>query len=149
LPNGTPASPTKPVSTPTPSRSDILRAILSSCSTIIGTDEINATDLLSDVGIDSLSASELRAAIQHEFGVSLPIQAAFDCPTADALASRVSAILSDMHHHRSTTVVNNHPSRRGDTNPHRNARPPPRVFIVGISLSLALCFVYYFFFVFR
>lgn len=148
-PNGTPASPTKPVSTPTPtptpSRSDILRAILSSCSTIIGTDDINATDLLSDVGIDSLSASELRAAIQHEFGVSLPIQAAFDCPTADALASRVSAALSDARRHRSTTVVHNHPSRRrGDTNPHRNARRPlHRIFIVGIvSLALALCFIY-------
>lgn len=143
LPNGTSSTPTKPVSTP--SRCDILRAILSSCSTIIGTDEINATDLLSDVGIDSLSASELRTAIQHEFGVSLPIQAAFDCPTADALASRVSAILSDMHRHRSTAVVNNQPSR-GDTNPHRNYRPLPRVFVVGIGLSLVLFFIYFVFF---
>ena len=153
LTNETPPMTTKPVSPSTPSRSDILSVILSSCSTIIGigTDEINAADLLSDVGIDSLSASELRAAIQHEFGVSLPIQAAFDCPTADALASRVFAALSDA---RRSTFVNNQPPR-GDTDPHhdrcgRQSRHLlPSVFIAGIALSLAFVFVFVFVFFLR
>jgi hypothetical protein len=56
---------------------------------ITGISSFAGGDALADLGMDSLAAAELRAAIQNEFGIFLPIHAAFECPTADALASYI------------------------------------------------------------
>jgi len=71
---------------------DVQRRVRALCSKIIGT-EIDAQTALADCGVDSLAAAELRSAIQHEFAIHLPITAAFDCPSADALGAFVFARL--------------------------------------------------------
>lgn len=53
------------------------------------------------VGLDSLGALELRARLQHEFGIPLPATLAFDAPTPRDVADVVCAALSrpGMSHH--------------------------------------------------
>ena len=46
---------------------------------------------LQQAGLDSLGAVELRNAIGGKFGIDLPATAAFDYPTASALAAYISA----------------------------------------------------------
>ena len=74
---------------PLESLESIQRKIYAHCSRITGASSIAGGDALVDLGMDSLAAAELRAAIQNEFGMLLPIHAAFECPTADALASYI------------------------------------------------------------
>ena len=63
------------------------------CATIVGT-LVEPDAPLTDCGIDSLGAAELRSAIQHEFAVVLPVAVAFECPTTNALGAFVHKELS-------------------------------------------------------
>ena len=63
------------------------------CATIVGT-LVEPDAPLTDCGIDSLGAAELRSAIQHEFAVVLPVTVAFECPTTNALGAFVHKELS-------------------------------------------------------
>ena len=63
--------------------------IKSECARIVGSENVSGAEFLSEMGMDSLSAAELRAAIQNDFALTLPLAAAFECPTADALAAYV------------------------------------------------------------
>lgn len=79
-----------PRAPPPESRETIRRTIRAHCARIIGVDTISGHETLTDLGMDSLTASELRAAIQTNFGLALPVAAAYECPTADALAEYVA-----------------------------------------------------------
>lgn len=47
--------------------------------------------VLQQAGLDSLGAVDLRNAVSAKFGIDLPAIAAFDYPTASALAGHLSA----------------------------------------------------------
>ncbi len=72
----------------------IQHKVKSECARIVGSENVSGTELLSEMGMDSLSAAELRAAIQNDFALTLPLAAAFECPTADALAAYVHREIS-------------------------------------------------------
>ena len=72
----------------------IQHKVKSECARIVGSENVSGTELLSEMGMDSLSAAELRAAIQNDFAPTLPLAAAFECPTADALAAYVHREIS-------------------------------------------------------
>jgi len=59
------------------------------CARILGVDAIIGSEALSNLGMDSLAAAEVRSALQSDFGLLLPIHAAFECPTPDSLAEYV------------------------------------------------------------
>ena len=71
------------------SSDEVRRKVISKCAKIVGNPNMRGDEQFTDLGMDSLAAAELRATIQHEFGVVLPIEAAFECPTANALAAYI------------------------------------------------------------
>ena len=59
----------------------------------MGTD-LAADQPLMEAGLDSISAVELRNAVNTDFGLELPATATFDYPSVDALAGFVASRLA-------------------------------------------------------
>jgi myxalamid-type polyketide synthase MxaC len=55
--------------------------------------QVGARQRLFDLGLDSLTAVELRRRLERDFGLSLPVTAAFDYPTPEALAGYLAGQL--------------------------------------------------------
>ena len=67
----------------------VLAAVLAIVSAISGLD-ITPDESMAESGMDSLTAVELRTKLEATFGVKIPIAAAFEYPTARALAGYVA-----------------------------------------------------------
>ncbi len=59
---------------------------------------------LEQAGLDSLGAVDLRNAIGSKFGIEVPATAAFDYPTASALAGHISARVAPSQVPHTSTV---------------------------------------------
>ena len=103
------------------------------CARISGVDAIIGSEALSDLGMDSLAASELRAAVQNDFGLLLPIQAAFECPTPDSLAEYV---VRESKRNQDTLQESRESARD------EKAQPPILVFIFAL-VALLVSSIFY------
>ena len=68
---------------------DVRSAVLTDVSSVLSVGDMAAIPVdrpLSDLGLDSLMAVELRTALSQRVGVTLPATLAFDHPTVDALS---------------------------------------------------------------
>ncbi|MFB7669425.1 alpha/beta fold hydrolase, partial [Kitasatospora sp. NPDC056138] len=78
-------------------RDSVLRELVATqVATALGhtsTDELEAGLTLPELGLDSLAATELSAALQAATGLALPATAVFEHPTLDALAAHLRAEL--------------------------------------------------------
>ncbi|GGT58139.1 hypothetical protein GCM10010226_39140 [Streptomyces phaeofaciens] len=82
---------------PVPAREAVLRELLAEeVAAVLGhgdTTEVDAAPGLPELGIDSLTAAELRAGLQSATGAPLASTAVFEHPTLDALAAHLHAVL--------------------------------------------------------
>ena len=60
---------------------------------VLATDAVGVTDNFFDLGGHSLTATRVVSRIGRRCDVDLPVQALFECPTIEALAVRVEALL--------------------------------------------------------
>ena len=67
----------------------VLAAVIAVVSAVSGLD-LTPDELMAESGMDSLTAVELRAKLEQTFGVKIPVAAAFEYPTARALAGYVA-----------------------------------------------------------
>jgi acyl carrier protein len=68
----------------------ILRFILARCCDLLGWDELRPQDNFFEVGGDSLAATELLAACEAEFDVSMDLEVLFSVSTLREFAEAVS-----------------------------------------------------------
>ena len=66
-----------------------MAAVLAIVSALSGLD-LTPDESMAESGMDSLTAVELRTKLEATFGVKIPIAAAFEYPTARALAGYVA-----------------------------------------------------------
>ncbi|MFG1606398.1 SDR family NAD(P)-dependent oxidoreductase [Actinoplanes sp. NPDC049265] len=89
----------RPVARRTPSiaQGDLLTVVRDSAAVVLGYaggGAVPITGAFKDLGIDSLTAVELRNGLAKATGLRLPATVAFDYPTPEALATRLSDLLT-------------------------------------------------------
>eukprot|EP00951_Prasinocladus_malaysianus_P036164 scaffold378578_cov50-Prasinocladus_malaysianus.AAC.2 len=80
------------LSSKTSSKPDVQSLILASLEEIVG-NAVPVDEVFSNVGIDSLSAADLRDSLNSNLGMSLPATALFDYPTAATLAVYIESTM--------------------------------------------------------
>jgi acyl transferase domain-containing protein/acyl carrier protein len=76
-----------------PSETEISALLSEKVAMVLGKDEIDSDSPLMHIGLDSLSAVELRTMIGEEYGHSLPATLFFDYPTVASAASYITSLL--------------------------------------------------------
>ena len=79
------------VSSTSPDTGDAVRRVVEE---VLGVGDIDAGMPLSGVGMDSLSAIEIRNVLEEQFSLPLPATLLYDCPTLDSLAAGIAGRLA-------------------------------------------------------
>ncbi|MEV6638012.1 beta-ketoacyl synthase N-terminal-like domain-containing protein, partial [Actinoplanes sp. NPDC051470] len=110
--------------TPAEREQALLKTVRDSAAAVLGyTDAIPVTGSFKDLGIDSLTAVELRNSLAKATGLRLPATLVFDYPTPATLAARLGELL---------TGTASTPARRPTT----TAAPNEPLAIVGMACRL-------------
>ncbi|MEV0006433.1 SDR family NAD(P)-dependent oxidoreductase [Micromonospora sp. NPDC050980] len=90
---GTPAAPTPAVRIELPALLDLVRVRAAAVLGFADVTEITPTTAFHDLGFDSLTAVDLRNALQRELSLALPSSLVFDHPSPQALARHLHDLL--------------------------------------------------------
>ncbi|WP_267465590.1 polyketide synthase [Nocardia farcinica] len=93
----TPATrPTPAPAAPLTPKSDVAQTVTRLVAELLGVDpaEVDPHRGLTALGLDSLSALDLRTKLQHHYGVALPATVAFDHPNIAALTGHLTGLLA-------------------------------------------------------
>jgi amino acid adenylation domain-containing protein len=78
-------------------RSDLEAQIADIWKQVLGVERVGATDYFFDLGGHSLKTVQIRSRLSQEFGVDMPLRAAFERPTVEQQAELLSSLGAGAH----------------------------------------------------